>query len=665
MERKSWLKLLLACLLASCLALAGCGDDGKDGAPGADGADAAVTGETCVLCHDAGKTEDVVQFHLAEYGPKAVVADIVVSSAAGANDSVTFNVFENDGTTGIAGLTISDVRFYIAAIVPDTTVTGNAPVTTWDTPYLERWLYEREGSSYPTGVLTDNTGGSYTYDFVADLEVGDLTRAPEFDVTELQRLLIRADTRDLGINRTMEMLDFIIPADGASTTEVGVTREIVVMEACTACHNDPLQEAAHGGGYQSPQACNICHTPIGVDYGDLMQTDEAWLASVVHKIHAAIDMAAFPTRINGGGYSNVTFPQPVTDCVICHFDDGQDMADAYLYNPTAEVCSTCHESFDATTHMGGQADNSGCAGCHEPGRFADAEAAHNLTLVPLAEDEMEFDVTITMTAPAVGTFYDDDETPIVTVTLTPADGGPAVDYLAAKDTIGDRDGVMFGANLYVYGPREHFEPVLTAAAAAGGQSNALFTGGTDPQVITDATGFKYQLDAIDLPNGTYIVRFEGGDFGWDSTQYQTSSNAIITFQVGTDTLEDKVAGDNCVSCHGDTRMHTQGAHPHNATFDTDECSSCHDYSGNYGTSLEIRVHAVHAAADLGADGHSREWTHITFPQDIYSCDACHTSGNTSFNETIYGAVCMSCHAESTLSTDHILQQGGDYNSPIE
>lgn len=688
MNRSKWFKFVLACLLASSLALVGCeGDDGSAGPVGPQGPEGPVadTAESCNVCHSEGSIADITAAHppLAE---EPVVSDVVVTRNADDSLTVDFSVSTSAGAlTGIGSAPSngSDLRVYLADIVPAGTVTGNAPQTTWDTAFPEMYASTRGGDAEVT--YTDNGDGTYTYDIDPTILTTDFAAdAPEGDLaTHAQRIYIRADGRDLGFHRTAFVADFMMPAAGNSTAvlaDLDTARAIVSGDACSACHNDPLQEAAHGGGYQTPQVCVMCHTPIGTRYGDLMQADEAWSASLFHKIHAEIDMPAFPTRINGGGYSNVTFPREVANCAaVCHYDNTtNDEFDQFETNITQAACKSCHEGivFDGSAYTGidgeagathNYADNTQCASCHAPGNIFDATAAHNASLTPDPKDVSEFDVAIDMTAPANGTHYVDGEAPLVTVTLTPADGGPAVDYTAGPDTIGDRDGVMYVAELSVYGPRAKAVPVLTAAAAEGGQDNNLLTDSTDPAVQTDATGFKYQLDDVaGLEPGTYMVRFQGGDFGWDSTDYHTSSNAVVTFQVGTATEELKMAGD-CTTCHGDTRIHVSGAHPNNAEFDTDACLACHDYSGNYGTPLPQRVHAVHSASGAGADGHGRTWENITFPQDTETCVACHNSGAEDYyaftgeDDRIFA--CIGCHGDQDGVTEHAQQNGGDFDLP--
>ena len=283
MKKTFWYRpLVVMGLLLAVLAFAGCsGDDGDDGKNGKSAYQIAVdngfegteeewlnsfqtefapkTNESCNVCHGEGQIIGLSIDSLHPLvDPKIEIADIVVASAAGAADTVTFKALDEDGAA-VTGLTLDNFRFYVADIVPAGTAT--ATQGTWETAQPERWIYERSGSDragnpYPNGSFAENGGGSYTYTFAVDLALGDLARAPEFDITHNQRLMITsAGTDDL--EREAAIADFVIPADGANTgvlsqDEADLTRAMVVQTACTNCHGDPLQSAAHGSKLPEP-----------------------------------------------------------------------------------------------------------------------------------------------------------------------------------------------------------------------------------------------------------------------------------------------------------------------------------------------------------------------------------------------------------------------------
>jgi hypothetical protein len=218
-----------------------------------------------------------------------------------------------------------------------------------------------------------------------------------------------------------------------------------------------------------------------------------------------------------------------------------------------------------------------------------------------------------------------------------------------------------------------------SAAGVPTQAQNLFVTTTDPQVLTDATGFKYKLSAIPAGvSGTFMVRFIAQNYGYVSdTNYKIDSTAFQTIQIGTATADPKVSGNACVDCHG---AGTLGAHDarHSVIFDTDQCLSCHDRSENHGDTLDNRVHAVHSASKNG-DALGIDWSSVTYPQGIPSiggdettgilsisgntgasrCITCHTTSSTTWKTSgIAKKACIGCHADKQGAKDHMLQMGG-------
>jgi hypothetical protein len=278
-----------------------------------------------------------------------------------------------------------------------------------------------------------------------------------------------------------------------------------------------------------------------------------------------------------------------------------------------------------------------------------------------------------MTAPANGTHYVAGEAPVVTVT-TDATGDyesldNAVDYTAAT--------------LYVYGPRAKAVPVLTPGSTTDpdyiaaveldptltpdqGRNMRASDAAEDANVLTDATGFKYQLQAIpaDLAPGTYMAQVAIGHTSSRTTgsrNYKIDGWQLVTFQVGTTTEELKVAGDGCGSCHDLTDWTSTY---HRAYFGTDGCLGCHDQSGNYANPIMNRVHAIHVSSETG-DLLGADWAEVTFPQSDVAegepesslCQGCHTSGNTSYLTKASSTPCIGCHGDAEGARDHMIQNG--------
>lgn len=700
-------KILLFLLLAVMLGfLVGCeGDDGAPGADGADGADgvsAPQSNESCNICHGEDAVGDIAVAH-PEPLVKPIVSNIVVARSADDVLTVTFNVdyVDEDGELqplpGIAADCEADesanIRVYMADLVPAGTPTANVPQDTWGDPaawptgFFEIWARDRECGEGV--VVTDNDDGTYSFQMAATpADIGPGGDAPEGDIGDTQRVYVRADARDIeGFTRTVGVGDFIIPEAGAETEVIDTTtRTVVVASACTACHGDPLERAAHGGGYQSPQVCNMCHSPIGAVYGDEMQETEAWLASLIHKIHAAIPMDAFPDRIQGRGYGAVTYPKNIKDCEVCHFAAGQDLPDAWRTNPTIEVCTTCHEDTtfgDDATHSGGsQVDNSFCRACHPAsgnGVGQSVTGAHEVTTLkrdPSGEGgdiplEPNYTASIELSpAPGEDGLYEAGDVILVEVTASNAAEG---DYT-------DPDGPYSNATVYVYGPRAEAVPVLTPGSTTDpafdpevdrpdqGRSMLISAADDDPQVETDEEGFKYRLFEIpvDLEPGTYMVQVRVTALADCSGVYRGNTCidgwALTTFQVGTAVEELRVAGDCAQNCHV---LDDWGSMYHRSYFGTDGCLACHDQSGNSAVPIANRTHAVHSASELGdlratEEDNERDWSFITFPRNTESCDACHTSGNQSFingEPAAWGVPCIGCHGDNTGAKDHMIQNG--------
>jgi OmcA/MtrC family decaheme c-type cytochrome len=709
---RTWSSFFLVLLLAVTVGvLSGCsGDDGKDGADGAPGlsayelavdggfvgteeewlasleAAAPETDESCTVCHGEDSAFDVAEAH--PMLEKPIVSDIVVARSAGEVLTVTFTVTDADGdpVTGIGSVAPSDggdIRVYMAAIVPAGTPTANLPKGTWTQDYLEIWTEER-GSGAGV-VLTEPTPGNYSFQMVATVaDIGPGGDAPEAVVADTMRVYVRADARDQeGFNRTMGVADFIMPAAGADTGVIDTTtRTVVTMEACTQCHGDPLERAAHGGGYQSPQVCNMCHSPIGVD-GDEMQAEGFWLANLIHAIHQeSPDM----TTVD---FSEVTYPRHPSDCAVCHFDAGQDAYAAWT-NPRPESCGTCHNSVDAQDHMAA-VDPAVCVGCHTAGSNliggvqVGITAVHAVTTLkgdPAHEGNVVTNVhnyvsTLTITAPANGTHYVAGEAPMVTLTTDGVNDG---EYANPA-------GPFTAANIYVYGPRANAVPVLTPGSttdpafdpatmtADQGRSMLIGAAAGDAQVLTDATGFKYQLQAIpdDMEAGTYMVMAYATDLTDCSGVYRGSvcidGWVLENIQIGSATETPKVAGD-CSGCHDAADWTT---FYHRSYFGTDGCIACHDNSGNHADPIANRVHAVHAASAtgdlLGADwsGADPDLEAPTFPRNAYACEACHTSGNESYlgaptGNFGWGVPCIGCHGDTDGAKDHMIQMGTDFST---
>lgn len=694
---------LLPCLvipLAAFLVIGCSGSDGSTGATGPTGpagppGPVTASAESCAVCHSGGKIADIAPLH-----PDPTAKDQIVSNITLANQGgipvVSFHVATADGP--VTDVALSALRFYIADLVPAGTVTT---VGTFDTPYFEQWSAETSTSG---GNFVNNGSGNYTYTFTTSFGTptgGSGLNHADFNTSHVQRLVLRA-TGTAGVtNNTVGFLDFNIPASGATAVALDSQRQFVTIDACKKCHGPRMDEAAHANGYLDTRACDICHSPF---YGSsrhavgFMNDDKAILPVFIHQIHAAIANPIFSAEVYGLGFGGVTYPQDVKNCVVCHTNSGLnlgtgDQTNNWKTHPTAQVCGSCHTTMNFITgenHPGGvQLTNNYCIACHPasgPGFGKSITAGHDTT--PTGVNVPEFDVTLGITQPTNGSYYQAGETPTVTVTLKDHASGLPVDpaiYTTPQDTKGVAGGGLNVASLYVYGPRAKAVPVLATGTVTDPafktgtptQGHNLFVGGTDPQVMTDSSGFKYKLLPIpaDMKAGTYMVRVRIGDYGYVSdTNYHIESTDFADIQVGTATVENKVAGAACINCHGTGTAPWHDAR-HAVVVDTDECLSCHDQSGNHAVPIANRVHAVHDANSAGDiynidDGGVRDWSIITYPQDISRCVTCHNSGDTTYKSNPFMMPCAGCHVSiitsaGTTSPDdptlgHMRQNGGHF-----
>lgn len=678
--------LLLALLPAALTGLSACsGSDGADGKDGKNGIDAPVTNESCMVCHTTGRIADISDtnstsgFHYVDADHATLAVSNLTLTNAGGFPQVSFNVKKNGAN--YTALTLAQLRLYLADLVPANTPTAQG---TFASDYYELWASERDTTP---GILldsSDSASGNYKVTMATGFAAAVVT-APEYSRSHPQRLVVRLAGKseaDASItDNTVGILDFRVPTVGTTVTSADLKqyqKAYVTIAACQKCHGAKMENAAHAGNYLDTRACVVCHSPIGTTYGARMQADETQLSVFIHQIHASKYTNANTMPDDDGEYlvtQPITYPQDIKNCVVCHTDSGLDLSGTaarianWQTHPTIEVCVSCHTTVNFATgenHGGGIQVNGSCSGCHPATGVASAHAT-----TPASANVPEFDVNIAMTPATAGPDapYSAGETPVVTVTLTNhATGLPFTNY-TLKDARGVAGGGLSGADLYVYGPRAWALPVLTkgsatdtalAAGAIPTQSHSLLLPSSDTSVTADANGFHYQLQAIPagMQGGTYTVRFEGSDYGaLSETDYVTASVGLRNFQVGTADISPKVAGDACIDCHGDTRIHQTGATPHNVPFDTDQCNSCHDHSGNPADPIANRVHAIHSASVKG-DLRGISWAGKTFSRDAKKCVACHTSGNTTYRTNVYEMPCYGCHADANQAIEHMRQNGG-------
>jgi OmcA/MtrC family decaheme c-type cytochrome len=223
--------------------------------------------------------------------------------------------------------------------------------------------------------------------------------------------------------------------DGAQAVE---RRNAIAIERCDQCHN---QLSIHGNNRtDEPEVCVQCHNPNATDVNRRVTGSECDIGRppgtdgpddpgvpglglddqtidfkrMIHRIHSS-GATKVPFGVCGFGNSahvfDVTYPGHLNNCEGCHkvteenpfpyhpveagsiqgttVDVGTDLAsptDDVVISPNASVCSSCHVSDLAKTHMeqnGGnfaatKNDVESCALCHGPGRSADVKEVHGV-----------------------------------------------------------------------------------------------------------------------------------------------------------------------------------------------------------------------------------------------------------------------------------------------
>ena len=240
--------------------------------------------------------------------------------------------------------------------------------------------------------------------------------------------------------------------DFVLTGTLAPRRQVVDIAKCDSCHD--FLSLHGGNRNDEPALCVICHNPNATDIGrrpadPLDSTDgkveEAIdFKTLIHGIHAAAQTNYDGSEAHGfrekglviwgypgapcdwfGGpagnscehdFSHVRFPGILQDCQTCHLPGTYELEDVwelpttngilsttistgpdvtvptddFNISPTAAVCSSCHDSLLARSHMvvpGGAVFNETqdvisnvvvetCAVCHGPGSSNDLEVAH-------------------------------------------------------------------------------------------------------------------------------------------------------------------------------------------------------------------------------------------------------------------------------------------------
>ena len=355
-------------LLAS-LAIAGCGGGGGGGG----GTAAAPDPSTGTAVNTAITTASALSVNDTSINPSgpftvlqgAGVPVVTINSPP----KVNFTVF-SDGAVK-TGLTINDVRFAIAKLVPgsngnpdewvsyvSTTKTGVAgkgpggnPVFTSEVLQAttdSKLSLEANEALGDAGQFVYNPDGYYTYTFKTDIKDLTKTAGVAYEPTLTHRIAIQLSYKNAAGATVLvnPYYDFTI-VDGKSVpVSASQTRKMTDVASCNSCHE---KLALHGGGRIDTQYCVMCHNPGTTDpeSGNVLT-----LSTMVHSIHAGRRIKAATGddyTIWGYGnsmhdYAEVGFPQDLRNCTKCHSasNPATPQGDNWKTAISKESCLSCH-----------------------------------------------------------------------------------------------------------------------------------------------------------------------------------------------------------------------------------------------------------------------------------------------------------------------------------
>jgi OmcA/MtrC family decaheme c-type cytochrome len=475
-----------------------------------------------------------------------------------------------------------------------------------------------QATSDSGGTYVANPDGSYTYTFGNKAPAGfDPTITTTIGVYSSRNLT----TFNFGTYYADALFNFV--PNGSTVT---VVRDMVETASCNQCHN-PLAE--HGGSRQAVGLCIICHQPGSVDPNTGNTVD---MKVFIHKIHMG---SSLPSVVAGGKYniigfqnassdfSTVVFPSDVRNCTICHTPTATQ-SKAYLTNPTAAACGSCHDDVNFATgvnHPGGpQFNDNQCSTCHIP------------------QGDQEFDASIIggHTIPTNSTQLPGTTFTLVSVQNGSAGKSPTVNFtLKNKAGAGIPASSMSSLSLVIAGPTTDY-PSFTSESAT--------TGATCDNSGNCQYTFKFVIPKT--ATGSFAVGIEGYknitlDPG--TTIAQTvrdyGQNQVIYFSVDGSPVAPRrevVAIAQCNVCH--TALAVHGG----MRNQTEYCVLCHNPNETdssvrpasagpaQGINFPLLIHKIHTGTNLsqnftiyGFGSSVNNFNGVRFPGDLTDCAKCH------------------------------------------
>jgi OmcA/MtrC family decaheme c-type cytochrome len=449
-------------------------------------------------------------------------------------------------------------------------------------------------------------------------------------------------THTLGIYATRNLTDQIgksyyanlehdFRPDGAAVT--AKWDKINQATSCNNCHN-PL--SAHGGSRQDVKLCATCHSSQTLDPDTGNSVDMKVMA---HKIHMGHNLpsvlAGKPYQIIGNSqslhdFSHVAYPQDVRNCANCHEGTNASakpaQAMAYLTNPSAEACGSCHDDVNFETganHPAGKATNATCASCHVPDSGAEFDASiKGAHVIPAKSNQLKglkaSIVSVTDLAPG--------KKPTIVFRITNNDG-TAVDAskLATFSPM-----IAGSASSYSKYIRENAVGKATFNTTSGNTTYVYVAA-----LPADAAG-TWSATA-DIRRNATLKRADGKA---DITLQEAAVNPIkyVAVKGALAPRRASVTMAQCNTCHDDLALH--GGQRKNI----EECVMCHNpiesdvarrpASAGQPESISFQrmVHRIHRGHELTQDftvygfgSAPINFNEVTYPGDLKDCVKCHSA----------------------------------------
>jgi OmcA/MtrC family decaheme c-type cytochrome len=536
---------------------------------------------------------------------------------------------------------------YVAAYIPATQEQYIAYTTRPATGTLIPTTVQAGADS--GGTLTPLGAGQYQYIFGTKAPAGyDMTATHSIGIYGSRNLTAYS----LTTNYASAVYNFV--PNGAPVTKV---RDVVETASCNTCHD---QLSAHGGSRREVQLCVMCHTPQTTDPNTGNTVD---FKVFIHKLHMGSSLpsvvAGKPYQIistfGTSDYSTVVYPAMVQRCTTCHSQtSGATQATAYMTNPTAAACGSCHDDVNLATgvnHPGGpQPNDAQCSTCHIP------------------QGELPFDASIigAHTVPTDSTLLSGINVAITRVSATAAGQAPTITF-----TVTDKTGAAI--------PLTSLGSIsFTMAGPTTDYGYTIFgTNTTTPGYVTEsATGatctagvcvYQFTNKVPATAKGTYAIGAEArrtetllpGTTTATSVEYG-ATNPVVYFSVDGSPVASRrtvVATTNCNQCH--VALSEHGTLRNNTQY----CVMCHNPSNTdattravatvpadkslapQGINFNLLVHRIHYGINMvaagrnytvvGFGGSHNDFSNTLFPAmsptgtatDTENCSLCHVNGS--------------------------------------